>query len=147
RPRAVLPVRLFWVPQEQFLPELSSSALRAEALSLAWQLEPQYSNLCLGPFRSGGVWFQVSAREDHEFPCPYQGKQLKRQSDDTSSHECTVLENLKELELAHSAYQFAEFLRVLHEPGWAELWYEFASKLCPGSRIDQLAAEQLAEMH
>jgi hypothetical protein len=143
----VLPIRLLWQPEEQFLPEFSSSALRAQVLSLVWHPESQYVNLQHVTFRAGGVWCEPPAKEDHEFPCPYQSKQTVRDGDSASSHECTVLENLKKLELAHSAYQFAEFLRVLHEPGWAELWYEFASKLCPGSRIDQLAAEQLAELH
>lgn len=117
RTRALLPVPIAWQQEERYLP---------------------------GRFIGGSHAYLCT--EDKDYPCLYLKEKTRREKKGSKDNECSVLDNLKKLDLAHSAYQFAEFLRALHEPRWATLWYEFASELCPGSRIDQLAQQRSDEL-
>src|SRR5262249_14816750 len=80
--------------------------------------------------------------------CPYLKEQdsLRRESTSPSQPFLTVLENLQNLEQAATTYRQAESLREHGNLDDARTAYESIHQLCPGSRLDVLAREQLQRL-
>jgi hypothetical protein len=99
-------------------------------------------------FYGGGKFILFRENKQTEFTCPYLQEQAKKNSGPEKSAkrvECTHLDNLEKLRWAQTAYELAEFLRWTQQ-WWLTDWcYELAGRLCPGSRIDDLAAERLRQ--
>src|SRR5262249_26168059 len=82
--------------------------------------------------------------------CPYcpspcaqeKGKKIKPASEAIYGR-CSPLEYLEKIQWAETAFQLGEFLRGEHHSWLADLCYQAACRLCPGSRIEQLAAQRL----
>lgn len=81
--------------------------------------------------------------------CPFL-RQQREQAQMTSAPKpacpVTVLDNLAKLEKAQATYRQAQKMRLAGRREQAARSYDKVCRLCPGSRLDQLARRQLAEL-
>ena len=82
------------------------------------------------------------------FACPYLNRQAAEKSAplDPTRRPVSVLENLEKLQQAEPLYEQAEHDRQTGHLDAARATYELVRTLCPGSRLDELAAQRLGEL-
>lgn len=114
-----------------------------------------YGRMALDWFASLGDGYK--AAENREPPlapeppavCPY----FREIKDPNGKVVCiegppaTVIDNLAKLEKAEKLYKQGEFYRGRGDNATARVYYEQVKKLCPGSRLEQMAQKQLEINH
>jgi hypothetical protein len=82
------------------------------------------------------------------FGCPYLNRQAtpKPASGEPARRPVSVLDNLVKLGQAQQLYDQAEHDRLTGHIDAARATYELVRTICPGSRLDELAAQRLGEL-
>lgn len=95
---------------------------------------------------SGGYVLPPAGEPANDFTCPYLREKADREQDPSCPQTAvpgSVLENLEKLEQAARVYREAGAARRAGQFEDARKAYESIRQLCPGSRYDRLACEQL----